>query len=264
MGTTSFLATGQVDGEGEVITSERGKYRFKEARGGDHLMTPFQCKTCHFRNIYGRNPGAEDLRDIETLEFICQAALDSLWSREPTTVKNNLQEAKIGQKSAKSFGFPDDSATPPMGPFPLSDNLGMKAALVVLDRLLDPRHYADYVQWEAFRKVRSAITIISQAGASRLQDTIGAYERNRCWISKVPAHTFWFHRFMVGIHKRVGEIRRQDEALYIDVLHEIDKVLESKWKATKDPLIRRRVAGMGTWYTGGFCTGLRGEEMVRI
>jgi hypothetical protein len=58
-----------------------------------------------------------------------------------------------------------------------------------------------------------------------LHDVIGAYERNRCWISKVP--TFWFHCFMVGIHKRVGEIRRQDEALSIDVLHEVDKILES-------------------------------------
>jgi hypothetical protein len=81
-------------------------------------MTSFQCETCHFRNIYGRNPGAKDLGDIETLEFIRQAALDSLWSREPTPVKNNLQEAKRGQKSAKRFGFPDDSATdPPWGPF---------------------------------------------------------------------------------------------------------------------------------------------------
>jgi hypothetical protein len=69
---------------------------------------------------------------------------------------------------------------------------------------------------------------------------------------------------MMGIHKRVGEIRRQDAALSIDVLHEIDKILEVEWKATKDPVIRRRVAEMGTWYTGGFCTGLRGEEMVSI
>jgi hypothetical protein len=140
----------------------------------------------------------------------------------------------------------------------------MKAALVVLDRSLDPGRYADYVQWETFRKARSAITNISQAGVSGLQDTIGAYKRNRCWISKVPTHTFWFHRLMVGIHKRMKEIRRQDEALSFDVLHAIDKIVEAKWKATKDPVIRRWVAEMRTWYTGGFCTGLRGEEMVRI
>jgi hypothetical protein len=77
------------------------------------------------------------------------------------------------------------------------------------------------VQWETFRKSLSAITNIGQARVSGLSDVVGAYERNRCWISKVPTHTFWFHRFMVGIHKRVGEIRRQDEALTIDALHGI-------------------------------------------
>jgi hypothetical protein len=115
-----------------------------------------------------------------------------------------------------------------MGPFPLSDDAEMKAAMVVLDWLLDPGKYSDYVQWETFRKARSAITNVSQAGATGLSDVIGAYERNRSWISKVPTHTFWFHRFMVGIHKRVGEIRRQDEALSIDVLHAVDRILEAK------------------------------------
>jgi hypothetical protein len=123
MGTTLFLVTEQVDDEGGIITSEREQSGFKETRGGDHLLTPFQCDTCYFRNIYAWDLGAEDLRDIETLKFIRQVALDSLWSREPMMVKNNLQEAKRGQKSAKRFGFPDNSATPPMGPFPLVGRL---------------------------------------------------------------------------------------------------------------------------------------------
>jgi hypothetical protein len=80
----------------------------------------------------------------------------------------------------------------------------MKAAVLVLDRSLDPGKYADYVQWETFRKAWLAVTNISQAGVSGLQDVIRAYERNRCWVSKVPTHTFWFHWFMVGVHKRMG------------------------------------------------------------
>jgi hypothetical protein len=69
---------------------------------------------------------------------------------------------------------------------------------------------------------------------------------------------------MVGVHKRVGEIRRQGEALSIDVLLEVNKALESRWSMTEDPEIRRRVAEMGTWFNCGFCTGLRGEEMACI
>jgi hypothetical protein len=81
-----------------------------------------------------------------------------------------------------------------MGPFPLSDDFGMKVAMIVLDRSLDPGKYAEYVQWETFRRARSMVTNISQAGASGLTDVIGAYERNRTWISRVPTHSFWFSR----------------------------------------------------------------------
>jgi hypothetical protein len=169
-------------------------------------MTPFQCDQCHFRNIYKRYPVPRDLQDEEVMEFIRRAVIDAFWSREPSTVKSNLYEARRGARSAKRFGFPEGSATPPMGPFPLSDDAGIKAAMVVLDRSLDPGKYYDYVQWETFRKARSAITNVSQAGASGLSDVIGAYERNRSWISKVPTHTFWFHRFMVGIFKRLVKL----------------------------------------------------------
>jgi hypothetical protein len=182
------------------------------------------------------------------MEFIRQATIDSLWSREPLTVKNNLQEAQQqGRWSAIRFRFPEESVTLPMGPFPLEASCGMKAAMLVLDRSLDPWRYSDYVGWETFRKSRSAIMNISQADVSGLLDVVGAYERNRCWISKVPTHTFWFHRFMVGIHKRAGEIRtRQDEALTTDALHEIDKILEAKWRSTVDVWILRWAPEMGT------------------
>jgi hypothetical protein len=122
---------------------------------GDHLMTPFQCDVCHFRNIYARDPAPMDLVDCEVMEFIRQATIDSLWSREPLTVKNNLCEAQRGRRSAINFRFPEESVTSPMGPFPLEDLFGMKAAMLVLDRLLDPGRYSDYVQWETCSGKRS-------------------------------------------------------------------------------------------------------------
>jgi hypothetical protein len=204
LGLTHFPIALQYDDEGEVITSHDEEKRFVEARAGDHLMTPFQCEICHFRNIYVRDPISRDLQDKESLEFIRRGVIDAFWSREPSTVKSNLYEAKRGAKSARRFGFPEGSGTPPMGPFPLSGDFGMKAAMLVLDRSLDPGKYADYVQWETFRKERSAVTNISQAGVSGLQDVIEAYERNRCWVSKVPTHTVWFHRFMVGSPQTCG------------------------------------------------------------
>jgi hypothetical protein len=42
--------------------------------------------------------------------------------------------------------------TPEMGPFPLEDTSGMKATVAVLDRSLHKGNYAEFVQWDTFRK----------------------------------------------------------------------------------------------------------------
>jgi hypothetical protein len=94
VGLTCFPVALQYNDEGELITSEQENARFREARVGDHLMTPFQCEVCHFRNIYKRDPMDASLEDCDVLEFMRQAITDSLWSREPTTVRANLKEAQ--------------------------------------------------------------------------------------------------------------------------------------------------------------------------
>jgi hypothetical protein len=50
----------------------------------------------------------------------------------------------------------------------------------------------------------------------------------------------------------------------IDVVRAIQDFLHAEWGRTDDPKIRRRIAEMGTWIIGGFCVGLRGEEMLLI
>ncbi len=117
--------------------------------------------------------------------------------------------------------------TPPLGPFPVNDDLGMKAAISILDRSLDKGTYGPNVQWA--RKLMSGLTNTSQASVRGLGDSVGAYEHQKMWISSVVSHQFWLSRFMVGIHKRVGEVKRQDEAFTIDVLKQIQLILELDW-----------------------------------
>jgi hypothetical protein len=38
---------------------------------------------------------------------------------------------------------------------------------------------------------------------SAAHHVIGSYKRSRVWISLVPTHSFWFTRFMSGMHKMV-------------------------------------------------------------
>jgi hypothetical protein len=260
-GHIEFPITRQLDEDGVDITAPGDETRFKIAQAGDHLMTPFQCELCHFHNIFKREPETYDLEEVETIEFLHRCCKDALWSRETSVVENNLRKAMRGRKSAR-FKFPGEMAIPPMGPYPLSDTFGMKATMVVLDRSLDPGKYVIFVQWDTFRKARSAVTNRAQAGISGLEDTMGAYEKKRVWISKVPTHTFWFCRFATGIHRRVGEIKKQDEAITINTLHASEKILEKRWRLATTAETKRDV---GAWvFDGGFCKGLRGEEQVRI
>jgi hypothetical protein len=236
--------------------------KFMVARAGDHLVTPFQCDDCHFQNIMGRNPNVFSTSDKEVLEYIRRATLDAFWDRSVNTIGTNLRDALRIEGTARRLGMPP--MAPPMGPFPLEDKSGMRIAIGVLERSLDPGAHEEFVQWATFRKSRSVITNISQAGVNGLGDAVGAYEQKKMWISNVPTHQFWFSRFMSGLHKRVGELVKQDEPISIDVLHAALNILEIEWAGCTDDKQRKRVAELGVWFAAGFCSGLRGEEMILI
>ena len=118
-----------------------------------------------------------------------------------------------------------------MVPSPLQDVSGMLPAIALLDRSLDKGVHLDHVRWGTFRKAMLAVTNVTQAGVGGLGDSVlGAYERNRTWISSVATHQFWYSHFMHGVHKRVGKVRKPDRIITIDVLHAVDKVPEAEWK----------------------------------
>ena len=48
-------------------------------------------------------------------------------------------------------------------------------------------------------------------------------------VTKCPTHGDWFDRFMLGVHKRMGDIVRPDQALSLEVLHHIMTILDKEW-----------------------------------
>ena len=263
LGNLPFPIKSVTDEEGAILESLSESKRFLIGRAGDQLMTPFQCELCHFRNVMLRDPVLTILADNEILELMRRANLDAFWGRETNTVKNNLRAGLRMEKTMSRLGMP--CVNSPMGPFPLKDGFGMQAAVAVLDRSLDEGKHDVNVQFETFRRVRFILTNIEQATPNGLGDVIGAYERNRMWISRVPTHSFWFSRFMQGIRKRVGQVVKQDWPIPIDTLHAVQNLLEQEWNHTgEDEKRKKQVAEIGVWFIGGFCVGLRGEEMLLI
>jgi hypothetical protein len=62
---------------------DKDKERHLVARAGDHLVTPFQCDLCVFRNLKHWNPLGSDR---ELMACIRQVNLDALWGCEHRTV----------------------------------------------------------------------------------------------------------------------------------------------------------------------------------
>ncbi len=150
------------DEDGLVSEEDLNSSRFAEARNGDNLITVFQCDTCHFRNLMGRDPEPTLAQDLRILKCVRRANLDALWSVEPKTVIRNLAECKRGALIAASLGF-KDKLYPPLGPFPLQDTFGMSAAIVTLQLSLNPGKYDKNVQFSTIRKFRSAYSNVYHA-----------------------------------------------------------------------------------------------------
>jgi hypothetical protein len=56
--------------DGLVNEEEKWSKRYLEARNGDNLCTPFQCDTCHFRNLMHHESHPNLAQDLRILKCI--------------------------------------------------------------------------------------------------------------------------------------------------------------------------------------------------
>jgi hypothetical protein len=241
-----------------VNEEDESSTRYLQARNGDNLLTPFQCDTCHFRNLMGRNPENLLAKDLKLLKCIRRANLDSLWASEPRTVSRTLTECRRGLDIAASLGF-QNKLFRPMGPFPLDDSFGMGAAIVILQVSLNPGKYDKTVQFGTIRKFRSAFSNVYHASVQGLEAAVMAKDTRKMMVTKCPTYGLWFEKFMRGCHKRMGEIVRSDRALSAVLLKEILRLIDSDWIA--HPTHHYHLAAEGAFYVIAFSCALRGEEV---
>ena len=167
----SFPLTKLQEEEGFDLTQSEDRLRHLCARVGDHLLVPFQCDLCHFRNLTDRDPG-QSVEDVRLIVAIRRANLDAFWAREPGTVAATKREGvKIGRLGAL-VGLVN--LFPAMGPFPLEDTQGMGIAVCMLERSLDKGRYRTTLQFETVRKLRSAFSNIWHASRQTLTTSVMA------------------------------------------------------------------------------------------
>ena len=190
----------------------------------------------------GRNPVEGNSLDNRVLMLIRRATLDSFWSSEPTTVRGNLRQGGKMEDIAAQLGLSPVMGA--MGPFPLSDTTGMKLAVVMLERWLDPGKNERLVQYSTVHTLRSAYSNIihaSIAHASGVSMFTGASKK--MITTTCPSNGFWFDQFMVGYYKQVGQLLLvQHLAILIEVVLAVQNYLEGQWGLAQTDREQRSVA----------------------
>lgn len=237
--------------------------RFQCGRDGDFLMTPFQCDLCHFRNIQLRNPRTRDSKDMQLMEEIRHCNINALWSREPSTVSGNLGLARKMEKIGRErFGF--TSVSPALGPFPLEDSFGMRAACVLLRRSLDPGRHERFIQFATARRIRSAFSNVYHASREMSSIAAMAYQSTKTYSTDCPTYGYWFERFMLGCHKRMGDYTVTDYALSKEILMELLEDLEFDYQRAETDAEKDEIVWFANLLVIGFLNGLRGEEIMKV
>jgi hypothetical protein len=171
------------------------------ARDGDHLLCPFQCDLCHFRNLKGRDPLRHDYTDRNLLTAICRSNLDSFWGRASTTVNSNKNTIlHVAGVMRHKYGVSNDLPYfPPQWPHPLEDLFGMFAACIMLEHSLNAGVNAVNVQFGTIRRTRSAMfnygatTALELVESTLVGESKGVYwsfSATRCKVSGLTG-LFW-------------------------------------------------------------------------
>lgn len=102
-----------------------------------------------------QDPRSELVKDKRCLVCIRVANIDAFSAREAGTVRGNLNCVQRDYSEAKeALGLTEPY--PPMGPFPLRDDLGMKPAVMSLHSSLRKGRYAGHLQWDSMRATPTA------------------------------------------------------------------------------------------------------------
>uniref|UniRef100_A0A7S4K4E0 Uncharacterized protein n=1 Tax=Odontella aurita TaxID=265563 RepID=A0A7S4K4E0_9STRA len=209
----------------------------------------------------GRDPVHFSPCDNTLLCYIRRMNLDAMWAQEPRTVYGNLLNVKENINIWEMLGVKPESTLLKMGPLPLEYVMGYGIAINMLVKTLQAGRYADYMQFDMVRKLRSAFSNLYNAslGMAVSQRYLG----RDLWLSlltQCPNQSLWFKRFALCCLNQIGQIVKFNAAMTIEVVLEIlqrldiDTIRADGWDRI---LLLMVIAAV----TIGFGGSLRGHEI---
>jgi hypothetical protein len=252
------------DEDGEEMgfeVDDEAKKRFMHGRNGDHVMgVCFECDVCNFRNINKRDVVWNSAKDLNTLRYIRRASLDVMWSRESDTVRDNFRRMRKDWKNAHEE-LNIGNVFPKMGRPEMEDKNGIRVALVMLHTSRRKGRYKDHLQVDTVRKTATWYMNAYTAITEEDDGTLFAADDKTMFASSSPTRSKWFQRFQLGMKRRMGVTRKQDEAINSEQILALLETGEFYWKMAADTQERRGIANIMAFVVIGYGASLRGEEV---
>jgi hypothetical protein len=217
------------DFHGASLAEVEDEVRYRVARPGDHLCSAFQCPNCQSQNVRGRSLVVGDAQDEAFDAVATRATLDAFWTHASRTVAGHVTEVRFMSRYAEAL---DVDPFPALGPFPLGEHLGMKEALMIVMRAMEPGRKGTLVQFGTARKPRSTLTVLWESSPESGADIVLASGgvKGRYIASHAPSEGRWFQQFMQGIQVRMGDEVDQDRAYSTDIILALLAMFEKEWE----------------------------------
>jgi hypothetical protein len=153
---------------------------------------------------------------------------------------------------------------PKMGPMPVKDVTGYRAAVyMLLESMKAGKYHKDHQQFDSIRKLWSTFRNIwgasAEEGAS-MSFYLGFDDKKKQTISSCPTLSDWFSRFTLGCKKRMGQDVRPQLGISIEAMHALMLELESQFLEVTIKEERNLIVNAGAYAILTFCCSLRGNE----
>ena len=177
---------------------------------------------------------------------------DGLWSRETSTVSGNFRRLRRDYYASDAT-VSIKNPVPTIGENTVKDRVGMGCSLHTMVAMLQKGLYQDHAQWETCRKTPTWYTNAYEAGEGCGEQAIYSNHDSKVYASTAPTSSRWFPRFMLGAKRRMGVMRKQNEALTVEQLMAICELAEKDWQAPKSESERKDIESFVAFVIIGFC-----------
>ena len=112
--------------------------------------------------------------------------------------------------------------------------------------------------------MRSSFSNIWHASSQTLTTSVMARDTKKTYATSCPSYGLWFERFMIGMHKRMGDKVHQDKAITLAVIHKVVESLETEYESRRCDGERETIVNVAVFVLASFLVALRGEETLKI